>query len=50
MKVGILFRFTSFWVGAHYSDRAKRLCINFLPCCTIWIAFEGGTKPDKKLM
>lgn len=31
MKVGLLFRFGSFWVGTHWSSYNRRLCINPLP-------------------
>lgn len=50
MKIGILIRLASFWIGIHYSIKCKRLCINLLPCITIWITFKGGYKPDLKLM
>jgi hypothetical protein len=40
-KIGFLFRLGSFWIGVHYSKNTRRTCINFLPCCTIWI----GNKP-----
>lgn len=50
MKCGILVRGVSFWVGFHYSYKCKRLCVNLLPCITIWITFNNGLKPDKKLM
>lgn len=50
MKCGILFRSASFWIGFHYSYSCKRLCINILPCVTIWLVFKEEFKPDKKLM
>jgi len=40
-QMGILFRLQSFWIGIHYSKYNNRLCINILPCITIWV----GTKP-----
>lgn len=49
-KIGILFRLQSFWIGAHYSIACKRLCINLVPCVTIWIILKDGKAPDKKLM
>ena len=50
MRCGILFRVMSFWIGFHYSYSCKRICINILPCITLWISFNGGKIPDKKLM
>ena len=47
MKIGILFKPGSFWVGAHWSARNRRLCVNLVPFVTIWIAFKGGTPPEK---
>ncbi len=46
MKIGVLLRLQSFWVGVHYSKYNKRLCVNLLPCCTIYI----GNAPNLKLM
>lgn len=45
MKVGFLFRLGSSWVGFHYSKFNRRLCINLIPCCTVWIIGEGGVEP-----
>ena len=45
MKFGTLFRWGSFWVGLHWSPWNKRLCINPLPCVTIWVVFPGGNEP-----
>lgn len=50
MKMGTFFRLKSFWIGFHYSDFNKRLCINLLPCWTIWITFKGGKEPNLKSM
>ena len=47
MKIGVLFKPGSFWIGAHWSARNRRLCINLVPCLTIWIAMNGGTPPEK---
>ena len=49
-EIGIMLRWQSFWVGLHYSKSCKRLCINLLPCITIWLVFAGGVRPDKKKM
>lgn len=45
MKVGILFRWGSVWVGGHWSTNNKRLCINLIPFVTIWITARGGVTP-----
>lgn len=50
MKVGIILRLASFWIGVHYSQRSKRICLNLLPCVTIWLSFEGGVVPTKENM
>lgn len=43
--IGILFRWGSCWVGAHYSTKQKRLCVNLIPFVTFWIVFKGGMRP-----
>lgn len=45
MKAGVLFRWGSLWVGAHYSARNRRWCINLVPCVTLWITLAGGKTP-----
>ena len=45
MKAGILFRWGSCWIGAHWSPANRRLCINLVPCVTIWIVGAGGVVP-----
>lgn len=45
MRTGLLFRVGSFWIGAHWSARNRRLCINLVPMVTVWITFKGGTTP-----
>ena len=45
MKVGILVRLASFWIGVHWSPYNKRICINLLPCITVWVALPGGNEP-----
>lgn len=47
MKWGILFRWQSWWIGAHWSDYNKRLCINLIPLVTVWIAAEDGKVPEQ---
>lgn len=45
MKFGVLFNPCAFWLGAHYSNYNKRVCINALPMLTFWIVFKGGVVP-----
>lgn len=45
MKAGIILRLGSFWVGAHWSGYNKRLCVNVVPCLTIWVTLKGGNTP-----
>lgn len=45
MRAGILFRWGSLWIGAHWSSANRRLCINLIPCVTIWIVAPGGVSP-----
>lgn len=35
----------SLWIGAHWSTHNKRLCINLLPCVTVWVVMPGGFAP-----
>lgn len=48
MKAGLLFRWSSLWVGAHYSPYNRRWCINLVPCLTLWITLKGGRVPSKE--
>lgn len=45
MKIGLLFRMSSFWVGAHWSPYNKRLCVNLIPGVTFWLTLPGGNAP-----
>lgn len=45
MKAGILLRWGSVWVGAHWSTANRRLCVNLVPCVTLWITLPGGRAP-----
>lgn len=45
MKIYLLLRWSAFWIGFHYAHYNRRLCINFIPCCTLCIVFKGGTPP-----
>lgn len=44
-RAGVLFRWGSLWVGAHWAGNHKRLYINFVPCVTVWIVAPGGDVP-----
>lgn len=44
---GFLFQKEGLWVGAHYSNEKRRWCINFIPCCTLWILMSGGIPPKR---
>jgi hypothetical protein len=47
MKAGVLWRWGSCWIGAHWSAQNRRLCLNILPFFTIWIVWPGGQTPLK---
>lgn len=42
---GLLFNSAAWWVGAHYSRYDKRLCVNLIPCLTVWVTLPGGKLP-----
>ncbi|MDT4328509.1 hypothetical protein ACQE3D_10825 [Methylomonas sp. MS20] len=44
-RYGWLIRPGSLWIGAHWSSANKRLCINLLPCVTVWVVMPGGVAP-----
>ncbi len=44
-RVGLLFNPTALWLGAHWSGHCRRLCVNLVPCLTVWITLPGGTEP-----
>ncbi|MCK9606225.1 MAG: hypothetical protein M0R33_07205 [Methylomonas sp.] len=44
-RAGWLFRPGSLWIGVHCSAYNKRLCINLLPCVTVWVVMPGGFAP-----
>lgn len=44
-SAGLLVNWRAFWVGAHYSAKDRRLCVNLLPCITLWWARPGGYRP-----
>lgn len=45
MQYGYIIRLGSFWIGAHWSKFNKRLCVNLLPCITVWVVWPGGKTP-----
>lgn len=45
MKWGVLCRWQSCWVGAHYSPYNRRWCINLVPFVTVWVCAKGGVVP-----
>ncbi|WP_323162835.1 hypothetical protein [Stenotrophomonas maltophilia] len=45
IRVGLLLRWASGWVGAHWSNYNRRLCVNLLPFVTLWITLPGGKVP-----
>lgn len=45
MQSGLLFRPTRWWVGIHWNTYNRRLCINLLPCVTVWLVLPGGKVP-----
>lgn len=42
---GVLFRWGSLWMGAHWSKNNRRLCVNLIPCVTVWIIAKNGVAP-----
>ena len=44
-RVGLLWNSGAVWLGYHYSDHHKRLCVNLLPFLTIWYTRPGGVHP-----
>jgi hypothetical protein len=45
LAAGMLFRPGSVWVGAHWSAQNRRLCVNVVPCFTLWLIWPGGRRP-----
>lgn len=46
-RVGFKFQLGGVWLGAHYSPYNRRVCINMIPCCTVWVALPGGKTPEE---
>lgn len=47
LRGGLLFNKGSLWVGAHWSAYNQRLCVNLVPCLTLWFTMPGGNTPTK---
>lgn len=45
MKCGLILRWGSAWIGAHWSEYNRRICVNPLPFVTIWVVLPGGNVP-----
>lgn len=45
MRAGVLCRLGSAWIGLHWSKQHRRICINLVPCVTVWITLRGGQVP-----
>lgn len=45
MKTGILLRWGSLRIGAHWAPNHKRLCLNLVPCINLWVTLPGGDVP-----
>jgi len=43
--LGVLFNPSAVWFGAHWSGFNRRLCVNVVPCLTLWVVLPGGTEP-----
>ena len=42
---GVLFNPAAVWVGVHYSHHHQRVCINLIPCLTLWWCGPRGELP-----
>jgi hypothetical protein len=42
---GVLFNPHALWVGGHYSSWHRRVCINLIPCLTLWWCGPRGELP-----
>lgn len=42
---GVLFNPAALWLGVHYSHYHQRVCINLLPCLTVWVCGPRGELP-----
>lgn len=47
MRFGLLINPGALWIGAHWSPSNRRLCVNVVPCCTLWLTLPGGVVPDR---
>lgn len=44
-RTGLLINKRALWVGVHFSAWNSRVCINLLPCVTLWVTMPGGIEP-----
>lgn len=44
MKIKLLFRPGSLWIGAHWSPQLRQWCVNLIPCVTLRIRLDQGCK------
>lgn len=42
---GLLFKLESLWMGFYWSAKNQRLCVNLIPCVTLWVTKPGGEIP-----
>lgn len=45
LRIGLLFRWGSCWIGIHYAAIYNRLCVNLVPFITIWFVGKEGDLP-----
>lgn len=43
--IGLRISLSAWWIGMHWSSYNRRLCVNLLPCVTVWITMPGGKQP-----
>ncbi len=46
-KYGVLFNGGAFWLGWNWSPFNRRLCVNLVPCITVWVKLAGGKPPER---
>lgn len=44
-RAGFIVRLSSMWIGIHWSNTNRRLCVNFLPCFTFFVTLANGDLP-----
>lgn len=43
--LGVYLNLGAVWVGGHWSSYNRRLCVNLVPCLTVWLVLPGGNEP-----